>query len=115
MTSKKPTLTQRMEHVEGCIVAYDNRFDTIDASIKELKHDLGNGLGERIGKIVAVEIAQHQKEEWEREREERRLQLEAYKVQNDIKGKDKDRINRLLIGAMPVISAIVTLILARVI
>lgn len=80
-------------------------------SDKELRKYLSNGFNRDVARIAADEaakvFAEAQQGQWEREREERRLELEEQKVHNEAMGKQKDRVNRLMISAVPIFSGVI--------
>ncbi len=67
---------------------------------REMNDWLHNGLTEKIGQVVSEVLVAKQKEGWEQEREERRLQIEEQRMRNEATGKAKDRTNRILIATI---------------
>lgn len=97
------TLTDRVESLEGCVLDIHGdvsetktRIATLGHDINEIKYMLNNGLSDRIAKSVR----DYQEKDWERERSERAFQLEEFKVQNEVKGKRKDRNRNFVLGLL---------------
>lgn len=51
---------------------------------------MANGFSEKVAGIITVKLAEYQAAQWEREREERRLQLEEQKEANRAYGEKRD-------------------------
>ena len=110
----KATLTQRVEHLEGCQVETDEKLDKIINEFSELKLWMNNGHSEHVGRIAAQEFRKlrdeerdeerkEREEQFKREMEERRIKIEEQKIENAKIGKMKDLRQGLMIASIPII------------
>lgn len=126
----KPTIseiTKQVEHLEGCyadlneevaetkqaVTGVISDIDRLRQEMAEQTRWLKNGLGDKIANSVRDGLMKHQHEEWEREREERRLQLEEQRLKNaeigarkDRAARDQDRRTKIMIAIIPVVSGL---------
>lgn len=119
------TNTQRIERLEDC---YRELKEEVAGEFVKLKDWMANGFSGKQAWIITVKLAEHQAREWEREREERRLQLEEQKEANRLYGQQRDaerlavqakadHRTKILIACIsvggPALTAIVTWLLTR--
>jgi len=126
----KPTISEiakQVEHLEGCyadlneevsetkqaVTGVISDIDRLRQEMAEQTRWLKNGLGDKIANSVRDGLMKHQHEEWEREREERRLQLEEQRLKNaeigarkDRAARDQDRRTKIMIAIIPVVSGL---------
>lgn len=86
----KITLTQRVDSLEGCYASLTDDMEGVKEEVMKMTKWLQNGLGEKIASSVTTAVKEYQQEQWEREREERKLQLEEQRIKNAEIGQEKD-------------------------
>ena len=121
------TIEARVTKLERCDAARGDLLDALvdkvtDINVKQIKvlSILENGLSQKMARAIYEFHREEQEKANEAQqkviaadREERRLQLEEQKAAAAMIGQRKDRINRLLIATIPIITVGITLLINK--
>ena len=77
--------------------------ETLSTRVKQLEKDHGemnswlhNGFTDKVARIIGDVLTERQKDEWQHERDERKMDLEELKVSNAAKGNERDRLVKIV-------------------
>jgi hypothetical protein len=87
-------LEKRLRHLETCTFEESIGLANIQKSIEDLKTWIGNGVSEKIarvaGQMLMERLAEIEEKRWQREREERKLELAEQVEKNREYGAKRD-------------------------